>query len=87
MRILLAALAALALLSCDDNKVPTWSEGDPEVVVKKLKFFRHPQAPSLCLGYMWDGGGYGGPALVEVDCAKVAHLLPAPPKPEQECQR
>jgi hypothetical protein len=87
MRILLALAMMLMLLSCvNDNMPPTWSEGDPAVVARKLKFFRHPQAPDLCIGYMWDGGGgSGGPALMEVDCAKVAHLLLAPPKPE--CQK
>lgn len=58
-------------------------------VVRSMRFVRHPQAPDLCIGYVFvedgmDDSRVGGPGLIEVDCAKVEHLLqPAevpPPK-------
>lgn len=76
--LILGSLVALA--SCTEQEVESTSPSQVQDVVGKMRFARHPQARDLCIGYVYvtNGGGKsgtGGPGLIEVDCAKVEHLL------------
>jgi hypothetical protein len=52
-------------------------------LLDRMVFGRHPEAKDLCIGYVSEtryasgstNSAYGGPAMIEVDCAKVEHLL------------
>lgn len=59
----------------------TLEETDLETL-SKIRFYRHPKAHELCLGYgyqkeleYYSRGNTGGPIVIVVDCAKVSHLL------------
>ncbi len=78
MRILML-LAAMLLCSCDAAEI---TRGAAAEASASMTFFRHQQS-GLCFAFLlYDRG----PALATVPCEKVEHLLPAPPKPEKECQ-
>jgi hypothetical protein len=81
-KLILLALIALPLAACSEQDPKTASRGQAMDIVRHMRFVRHPQAHDLCIGYVYveDGGGNtatGGPAMIEVDCAKVEHLLTA----------
>lgn len=91
-KLILLALIALPFAACAEQDPKAASPGQVDDIVAKMRFVRHPQARDLCIGYVYveDGVGNtatGGPGMIEVDCAKVEHLLAdgvsAPASPEQ----
>ena len=78
----LIPLAAIAfhLMACDEQRPKAASPGSAQGLIRNMRFVRHPQARDLCIGYVYvtEGDGLyatGGPGMIEVDCAKVEHLL------------
>ena len=90
-KILFTALM-LAAASCTEQEPQAASPSQARGILEHMRFFRHPRAPNLCIGYVYvsDGDGNartGGPAMVEVDCAKVERLLEPAEAPPPEAPR
>jgi len=69
----LIALFAILLCSCVTDNSSTMRQ-DAEEAAKGMVFIKHPQS-GLCFAYVWQGSIYGGPAIANVPCDKVEHLL------------
>lgn len=84
-KLMFALSIAAALAACKKDERTEEQRGKDEAaealgIVRRLTFVRHPAAEHLCIGYVFvrHGAGnaaYGGPAMLEVDCDKVRHLI------------
>ena len=79
----------IILASCTEQEPKAASPGQAQDIVRSMRFVQHPQAHDLCIGYVYVSDGEsnystGGPGMIEVDCAKVRHLLTPPEAPAPE---